>query len=137
MENNQKDTLRNVLSVVAGVLTGAAFFMLAGLILLLVGFSKIKRDNTEAEMNSITAGFSISILLIIAVCGFLGGFVTARISTRKDMAHGLITGLVMSFLLAYISEFNGEADSLVYYALLIATSAFGAWVVIRRKKAQF
>lgn len=134
MENNQPNTLRNVMAVVAGVFTGAALFMIGGLVLLLAGFSKIKRDNTEAEMNSIVNGFSISILVIIAVCGFLGGLVTGRIASRKHMAHGLFTGLVMSFLLAYISEFNLEAESLGYYALLISMTLAGTWVISKNKQ---
>lgn len=132
MEN--REILRNFLSVVAGVLTGAALFMVAGFVLLLIGFSGMQRDMDDGDIAKAVNRISLFFLAAIFICSFLGGYVTARISTRRDRVHGAITGVVMAILLAYISDFSFEKEVLINYVLTIGGAMLGAWVAVKVKK---
>ncbi len=126
--------LRNVFSVVAGVLTGAALFMVASFILLLVGFSGVHRDMDDHEVARVADRVSLLLLSALLVCSFLGGYVTARISTKQDRVHAFITGIVLAMLLAVISDFSFAKETVFNYVITICGTLLGAWVAIRLKR---
>lgn len=133
MDSTSKETIRNFFAVVAGVITGTAFFMLAGLILLLTQLSQVKGHGEETDFSKINNRFLVFVIFIIAIGGFIGGYISTRISTKKDWAHGAITGFVMAGLLAYITEFNFEAEAILYYITIIGSALLGTWLGIRWK----
>ncbi|MGB3007107.1 MAG: TIGR04086 family membrane protein [Chitinophagaceae bacterium] len=134
MSSTKNETGRNIISVIAGVIIAAVIFMLAGLILLLNLASKVKGHGEESDFNDISGNFSIAALIITFSCCFLGGYVTGRISTKKDLIHGAITGLVLTLLLAYISDFSLNGESITYYLTIIPFTLLGTLLAIWFKK---
>lgn len=126
--------LRNFFSVVAGVLTASLLFGIGGLILLNTQLKKIKGHGEETDVESIASSFTNFYMLIIVIAMTLGAFVTVKISTRKDLAHGLITGAVCGVLFAYITEFDISADTIVLYLIIISGAVLGTLIGIRTKK---
>lgn len=126
--------IRNFLSVVAGVLTASLLFGIGGLILLLTQLNKIKGHGEETDVERIASNFTLFSVLIIVIAMITGAFVTVMISTRKDLAHGLIAGLVCCMLFAYITEFDMTADTIVLYLIIMMTAAAGSFIGIRIKK---
>jgi uncharacterized BrkB/YihY/UPF0761 family membrane protein len=126
--------LRNIFSVIAGVLTASLLFGIGGLILLLTQLNKIKGHGEETDVESIASSFTIFSILIIVFAMIIGALVTVKISTRKDLAHGLITGAVCCVLFAYITEFDITADSIVLYLIIMSGAAVGTFIGIRSKK---
>lgn len=126
--------IRNFLSVVAGVFTASLLFGIGGLILLLTQLNKIKGHGEETDVESIASSFTLFSILIILIAMITGSFVTVLISTRKDLAHGLIAGLVCCLLFAYITEFDMTADTIIFYLIIMMAAAAGTFIGIRTKK---
>lgn len=126
--------LRNIFSVIAGVLTASLLFGIGGLILLLTQLNKIKGHEEETDVENIASSFTIFSILIIVFAMIIGALVTVKISTRKDLAHGLITGAVCCVLFAYITEFDITADSIVLYLIILSGAAAGTFIGMRTKK---
>jgi len=126
--------IRNFLSVVAGVLTASLLFGIGGLILLLTQLNKIKGHGEETDAERIASSFTLFSILIIVIATITGAFVTVMISTRKDLAHGLIAGLVCCLLFAYIAEFDMTTDTIVLYLIIMLAAATGSFIGIRTKK---
>ena len=126
--------MRNFFSVVAGVLTASLLFGIGGLILLLTQLNKIKGHGEETDVESIASSFTIFSMLIIIIAMIIGAFVTVNISTRKDLAHGLITGGVCCVLFAYITEFDITTDTLVLYLIIMLGAGAGTLIGMRTKK---
>ncbi len=125
---------RNIFSVVAGVLTASLLFGIGGLILLLTQLHKIKGHGEETKFDEIANSFTIFSILIIIVASVIGAFITVKISTRKDLAHGLITGVVCCLLFAYITEFEITVDTIVLYLIIMLGACAGTFIGIRTKK---
>lgn len=134
MQTSNKEIVRNIFSVVAGVLVSAALYMLFGLILLLFIASKAKGHDEESGLDKISTTLDIASLIALLVCCLLGGYATGRISTKKDMAHGAITAVISSILLASINNFEFNKESIVYYLVSIVATLFGTALAIKLKK---
>ncbi len=126
---------RNIFSVIAGVLTASLLFGIGGLILLITQLNKIKGHGEATDVESIASSFTIFSMLIIVIAMIIGAFVTVKISTRKDLAHGLITGAVCCVLFAYITEFDITTDTLVLYLIIISGAGAGTFWGIWSKKS--
>lgn len=134
MLNTGKETLRNVLSVIAGVLIAAALFSLAVLVLLLSIASKVKGHGDETNLDGIANVFDAVSIIVIFICCFIGGYLTGRISTTKDMIHGTITGVVLTVLLAYSTNFDTSTEAIVDYLVILPFTLIGTMVAIRQKR---
>jgi hypothetical protein len=134
MANNTNQVFRNILSVIAGVLSATLLFMVAALIMLLVIASKVHGRGEETDLENITQVFDIVSFLVIFTCCFIGGYLTGRISVTKDMIHGAITGLVLTTLLAYSTNFDQSKEAIVYYAVILPFTLVGTYIAIRKKK---
>lgn len=134
MHTSNKRTGRNIFSVVGGVLTSAALFMLAGLILLLFIASKVKGHGEENDLEPLSGRIDIAAIITMFVCCSLGGYVTGRISTKNDLIHGCITAVVLIFLLAYISEFKFTSTDIFNYLIIIPFTLAGTYLAMRVKK---
>jgi hypothetical protein len=129
-----KETGKNVLSVILGVLTGAAIFTIAGLILVLTSLPSIKGDTEESGLGNLAGILEIVPAILVALSSFMGGYVTAKISTKKDMVHGLITGLVLLGLFVYINEIDFAKDVIIYYLIIIPLTLLGTYFAIWKKR---
>ncbi len=134
MHTSNKQIGRNIFSVVAGVLTSSALFMLAGLILLLFIASKAKGHGEESDFGKFSGGIDIAAIITMFVCCLLGGYVTGKISTKNDLIHGSITAVFLILLLAYISEFKFTNTDILNYLLIIPFTLTGTILAIRMKK---
>lgn len=126
--------LQNFFSVVAGVLTASLIFGIGGLILFITQLNKIKGHVEETDMESIAGSFTLFSMLIIVIAMVVGAFVTVMISTRKDLAHGLIAGIVCCILLAYITDFDLTTDSVLLFLIILSGAAAGTLIGIHTKK---
>ena len=126
--------LRNIMSVVIGVIIAAALFSLAALIMLLTIASKVKGHGEESDLDGISKVFDVVSFLVIFTCFFIGGYITGRISTKKDMIHGAITGIVLIVLLAYASDFDKSTEAIIYYVVILPFTLIGTLMAVRVKK---
>ena len=127
---------RNIFSVVAGVITSSALFMLSALILLLFIASKAKGHGEESDFEKFSGGIDIAAIITMFICCALGGFVTGRISTKNDLIHGSITAVILIFLLAYISEFKFTSNDVINYLVIVPFTLTGTFLAIRTKKGK-
>ena len=134
MYNPNKQTGRNIFSVVAGVLTSSSLFMLSGLILLLFIASKAKGHGEESGLEKLSGEINITTIITMFVCCSSGGYVTGKISTKNDLIHGGITAAVLMFLLAYIAEFKFSNADIFNYLLIIFFTLTGTMLAIKIKK---
>lgn len=134
MATTDKQIIRNILSVVTGVLIAAALFSLAVLVMLLTIASKVKGHGEETDLDSIAKVFDAVSFIVIFICCFIGGYITGRISTTKDMIHGTITGIVLAVLLAYSTDFDTSTEAIVYYLVILPFTLIGTLVAIRQKR---
>jgi hypothetical protein len=130
MGNTNSQTIRNILSVIAGVLIASAIFLLGGLILLLFIASKVKGHGEESDLGNIT----LTSIIILSICCFFGGFVTGRISSKSDLSYGAITGLVLIVLFAFMSNLIFDKESVISYIIIISVTLTGAFFAVRMKK---
>ncbi len=134
MYTSGKEIIRNVFSVVAGVLVSAALYMLFGLILLIFIASKAKGHGEESGLERISTTLDIASTIALIICCLLGGFATGSLSTKKDMIHGAITAIISSILLASINDFDFQIQSIAYYLTGILATIFGTYLAIKLKK---
>ena len=95
-----KEIVRNFLSVVAGVM--AALVIIIPCVIFSWRYS-YKDGSIQEDFYILT--FLISTIGIIFGI-FLGGYVTAKISTRRDKIHTLITGIILSLLYLASGDFK-------------------------------
>lgn len=126
--------IRNVFSVVAGVLVSAALYMLFGLILLIFIASKAKGHGEESGLEKISTTLDIASVIALIICCLLGGFATGSLSTKKDMVHGAIAGIISSILLASINDFDFNIYSIVNYIVAILATLMGTSLAMKLKK---
>ena len=72
--------------------------------------------------------------IALIICCLLGGFATGSLSTKNDMVHGTITGIISSTLLASINDFDFNIYSLVNYIVAILATLFGTSLAMKLKK---
>jgi len=126
-----KEILRNFFSVVAGVISALAIIIPIGLIAGFLSFS----DESIPKTQTI-----ISTVLLIAgpVAGcILGGYTTVKVSTRKDIIHAIITGMVLTFLYAWVNDFEYDwryPEIGIAYMGFIPTVLMGAIIGIKQKR---
>lgn len=126
-----REIVRNFLSVVAGVLIALIIIIPIGIFAGLMVFS----DGSLPKSQQIISG-TLLIGRIAAGC-IAGGYFTVRISTRKDLIHGFITGLVLTFLFGLINDFEFDwryPDLSISYLGILPAVLIGAWAGIRKKK---
>ena len=88
------------MSVVAGVLV--ALVIIIPSVILSWKFSYVD-GNIQEDFNILTFLFSTGGM----ICGMLlGGYVTAKVSTRRDIIHILITGIILSLLYLASGDFK-------------------------------
>lgn len=134
MDSPNNGIIRNIFAVVAGVLVSAALYMLFGLFLLLFIASKVKGHGEESGLEKISTTLDIASVIALFICSLLGGFVTGRISLKKDMLHGGITGIVSAILLASINSFEFNGPAIAYYLTAIIAALIGTSLALRLKK---
>lgn len=101
-EYTSKEVLQNILSVVAGILTGFAILSLLNLFLLLF-FLPGGRDSESPENSSL---FKILAVATVVISCLVAGLVTAKISTRKTFIHVLLTGIELVLVMLAIGDFE-------------------------------
>jgi putative membrane protein (TIGR04086 family) len=134
MEYSTKEKTQNILSVVAGVLTGLALISLLNLILLLT-MATSSRNGESPENSSL---FKILAVATIVISCLIAGFVTAKISTRKTFIHVPLTGIVLLLVIAGIGDFNWKDFSTIDWLGLLLTvpcTILGGLRQIRKQSA--
>ena len=95
-----KEIFRNILSVVTGVMLAVVIILPIGLLAGLLIFSDSKIPRSQAILSDI-------LLIVGSVLGcIIGGYYTAKISTRKVIVHGIFTGIVLTLLYALVNDFE-------------------------------
>lgn len=127
-----KEIWRNFLSVVAGVFI--TFFIIFPIVIFVpfISFSDSRISRSQEIFTDV-------LLISGALFGcIMGGYTTAKISTRKDIVHGIITGLVLTFLLVCVNEFEFDLrypDAGIIYFGTIPVVLIGVYIAIRKKKS--
>ena len=134
MRTSNKQTARNIFSVVAGVLISSVLFMLAGLIMLLFIASKAKGHGEESDFGKSSGAISVGMIVAMFICCALGGYITGKISTKNYLIHGSITAVILIFLLAYISEFKFTSNDVINYLIIVPFTLTGTFLAIQMKK---
>lgn len=95
-----KEILKNFLSVLAGV-SMALIIMVP--VVLFAGLMVLSDASVPKPQEIIS-----TILLIFGITAgcITGGYTTAKISTRNDLTHTFITGLLLTFLYALVNDFE-------------------------------
>lgn len=117
-EYSAKEKTQNILSVVMGVLTGFVLISVLNLILLLTMASS-SRDDDSLENSSL---FKILTVTAIIISCLVAGFATAKISIRKTFIHVLLTGIVLSLVIAGIGDFKWKDYSATDWLGLLLTA---------------
>lgn len=131
MDYPLKEILRNFISVVVGVVVALVIIIPIAIFAALMVFS----DGTIPKSQQVISTV-LTIGAIAAGC-ITGGYLTVKISTRKDWIHSIINGLVLTFLLALVNDFEFDwryPDIGISYFVILPLVLFGAWAGIRKKK---
>ena len=93
------EILRNFFSVVAGVTLALVIIIPSALFAAFL-------NNPDSAIPTSQEILSTLLLIsgIVAGC-MLGGYTTVKVSTRKDIIHAFITGIVLTFLYALLNDF--------------------------------
>jgi putative membrane protein (TIGR04086 family) len=126
-----KEIIRNFFSVVAGVLIALIVVIPIGLIAGLLVFSDAAIPKSQEILSTLLlfAGFVAGSLL--------GGYTTVKISTRRDLIHAFITGIVLTFLYAWVNDFEFDwryPDTGIAYAGFIPIAMIGGIIGVRKKR---
>lgn len=127
-----KEIIRNFMSVVAGVLIA----------LVIIIPSVIFSWKFSYEDGNIQEDFRVLTFLISTsgmICGMLlGGYVTAKVSTRKDIIHILITGIILSLLYLASGDFKlhyfSKKEILILLSPIPIVSLGGFWGIKSKQK---
>lgn len=120
------------MSVVAGVLIA----------LVIIIPSVIFSWKFSYEDGNIQEDFRVLTFLISTsgmICGMLlGGYVTAKVSTRKDIIHILITGIILSLLYLASGDFKlhyfSKKEILILLSPIPIVSLGGFWGIKSKQK---
>ena len=129
-----KEIIRNFFSVVAGVIV--ALVIIIPSVIFSWRFS-YEDGNIQEEFHLLT--FLISSIGIIG--GMLaGGYVTAKVSTRRDTIHILITGLILSLLYLASGDFKlnyfTKKEILILLLPIPIVSLGGFWGIKSKQKSK-
>lgn len=125
--NNDKEIVRGILSVIVGIIAGNITF------LILLFF--MTRNHKAGEMDDYNTGPAVN--LIAPILGMLvSGFITALISFRKPLIYSAITGIgliifCMTFLNVNFS--NGDVWEKIDLCLILPFTILGGWLGFRIK----
>ncbi|HRE39304.1 MAG TPA: TIGR04086 family membrane protein [Chitinophagaceae bacterium] len=126
-----KEIIRNFLSVVAGVMIALIIILPIGLFAGLLVFSDSNIPKSKETLSKLLLIFGL-----IAGC-LLGGYTTVKMSTRKDLVHAFITGIVLTFLYALVNDFEFDwryPDTGIAYAGFIPIVMIGGIIGERKKR---
>ena len=98
-----KEIIRNFLSILSGVLVALLLVILINLILLFMNLEMIG-DASVSSAKEIR--YYIFVAISIAISSGVGGYITAKISTRNDVFHIIITGIVLVLLKLIADNFD-------------------------------
>lgn len=130
-----KEMLKNFFSVLAGVII--AFAILISLTAFLLFADIIPAGNGKPnEQDLLVAEISFAISIIIA--SISAGYSTAKISTRRNWLHIIITGTVFLVFLWYTHEFDfGFSDTwrYIFFLLVLPFTLLGGYFGLRKKNA--
>jgi hypothetical protein len=105
---------KNILSVVAGVVIALIIIIPLGLLSAILSFSDGRIPKSQQIFSEI--------ILIggIALGSLIGGYTAAKISTRNDLSHAIITGVILTFLYGLASNFEFNLETgLTYIGIII------------------
>lgn len=113
------EILRNFFSVVAGVTLALVIIIPSALFAAFL-------NNPDSAIPASQEILSTLLLIsgIVAGC-MLGGYTTVKVSTRKDIIHAFITGIVLTFFYALLNDF--EVD---WRYLNIGIAYFGFFPIV-------
>jgi hypothetical protein len=126
-----KEIGRNALAATAGILAVAAItapcFIIAAF--LLVGDEKPPKSQTN------TASYLMDLGMLAG--SFVGGFITASVSTQKNYAPVILTGILIIAMIGFfdISNLSSLKNSDLLYGLaIILLTLMGGFLKLRKKK---
>jgi hypothetical protein len=121
-----REMIGNFLSVVFGVVAAIIIGVGLSFFCLLIGL-----------FDDIIVGL-ISLVTVLAMASFIGGYTTAKNSTRKDKLHVIITTLVSVILFLEENGFGFTKFSFeecLLSADIIVFTLLGGWIAIKHKKS--
>lgn len=128
-----KEMLRNLFSIVAGVLTN--FAVLISLVSFLL-FSEILSWNDTSNPGDDLSSAYISYALALIISSIAGTYITAKISTRQHWLHISITTIII-FLIFYLGrEFSfgfSENSRILFLIVILPAALFGGYRGIKSK----
>ncbi|MFZ1314607.1 MAG: hypothetical protein WAR38_17205, partial [Chitinophagaceae bacterium] len=68
-----------------------------------------------------------------------GGYTTVKVSTRRDLIHAFITGIVLTFLYALVNDFEFDwryQDTGIAYVGFIPIVMIGGIIGVRKKRTK-
>lgn len=111
------------LGVGAGALTASLAALLVSAILTLAGLD---------------AGADLGLVLGVVAGLLTGGWVAGRRAVHSERFHGMVTGLLLAFVVVFIARLGGSPAStpvVIWLAVLsVVLAGFGGWLAGRRKK---
>lgn len=127
------EILRNFFSVVAGVTLALVFIIPVALFAALL-------NNPDSSIPTSQEILPTLLLIsgIVAGC-MLGGYTTVKVSTRRDLIHAFITGIVLTFLYALVNDFEFDwryQDTGIAYVGFIPVVMIGGIIGARKKRTK-
>ena len=125
------EILRNFFSVVAGVTLALVIIIPSALFAAFL-------NNPDSAIPTSQEILSTLLLIsgIVAGC-ILGGYTTVKVSTRKDIIHAFITGIVLTILYALENEFDWRyPDTGIAYVGFIPIVMIGGIIGVRKKRTR-
>lgn len=123
--------LRAVLSIFAGLLAGV---LTAVLITTIFVFSESLWGNGQDALNT---GIVVCMVIILITGCLASGFVTAFISTMNSMVYPVVTGVILSVLVAVITGLDHRyvsANQVIAVVSSLPLTALGGWIGFRFKQ---
>ncbi|HUG32924.1 MAG TPA: hypothetical protein VMM14_08530 [Acidimicrobiia bacterium] len=112
------------LGVGAGGLTASLMALLLSAGLTLVGLD---------------AGADVGLVLGVVAGLLTGGWVAGLRAVHSERFHGMVTGLLLAFVVVFLARLGGSPAStpvVIWLAVLaVALAGFGGWLAGRRKSA--
>ncbi len=110
-----KEKIRNVLSVIAGIIIGVATIFLGTLVLALV-MAHFSSDDVSFENTRLYKIFAVA----IAITGFLiTGYVTAKTAIQNAFILIFLTGIILLLTMLCIANFDWKEFSFVDWLELV------------------
>ena len=130
-----KEIWRNILSVVAGVLSAIVITVALTLLTIFLNLGVIGDASVSRAEENI---YHIMAALAIAIGTGFGGYITAKISTRKHIIHITITGAILVFIKLFFDKFDFSLYDIfetIFLLLILPSVLIGGLVGIKSKKS--